>query len=97
MDHINDSTAKFTFPILVLQGDDDKICDPAGARRFIDAIPTKDKKLITYKVLQLVHHWWRVVTLKQARHEIHYDVEREKEEQDILRWITARMTSSAKL
>lgn len=48
MDTIQLTADKMVFPILLLQGEDDRICDPAGAKKYYEMLPSKDKKLILY-------------------------------------------------
>ena len=48
MDTIQVTADKMTLPILLLQGEEDRICDPAGAKKYYEMLPSKDKKLILY-------------------------------------------------
>jgi alpha-beta hydrolase superfamily lysophospholipase len=66
---------ELALPLLVLQGDADPIADPAGAKRFHDAVGSTDKQLITYPGF---------------RHEPLREAARERVFGDVLDWIHRR-------
>jgi len=74
MDHARNTIELVDWPFLFLQADEDTLVDPRATRAYHDRVKSADKTFITYK----------------GKHEIHNDVDREKELKDILDWITKR-------
>jgi alpha-beta hydrolase superfamily lysophospholipase len=66
-----------TLPMLILQGDDDHLVDPAGAQMLHDIIRSKDKKLIVYPGLS---------------HEVFNEPEREQVMDDVEAWLGSRLS-----
>ncbi len=48
MQRVNAEAEKITLPILVIQGGDDRLVDPAGARVLFERVGSVDKKVIIY-------------------------------------------------
>jgi alpha-beta hydrolase superfamily lysophospholipase len=48
MQYISAEAGKITLPIIVVQGGDDKLVDPAGAKMLYDLASSKDKTLEIY-------------------------------------------------
>jgi alpha-beta hydrolase superfamily lysophospholipase len=48
MQRISAEAGKITLPILIVQGGDDKLVDPAGAQMLIDLVSSRDKTLAFY-------------------------------------------------
>ena len=67
---------RWTLPTLVLHGSADRVTDPAGSRRFVEAIPAADK------TLHLVEGGY---------HELLNDQEREQVLGRVLTWLAERL------
>ncbi len=66
---------KWTLPVLVLHGEQDRATDPKGSKRFAALAPAPDKHLILYP---------------QGRHELLNDLERDAAMQEITEWLSER-------
>jgi alpha-beta hydrolase superfamily lysophospholipase len=66
---------RFTAPLLLLAGQEDRISDVTASRRFFEAAGAKDKKLVIYEGF---------------RHELFNEVERERPLGDAVAWISSR-------
>jgi len=62
-------------PMLLVAGSDDRICNPGGAKKFVDLLSSTDKKYIEYEGM---------------RHDILHDIGRKRVMEDIERWISER-------
>ena len=49
MERIGAEANRIHLPVLILQGDADRLVDPSGARRLYEKIASLDKKLIVYE------------------------------------------------
>ena len=67
---------KITLPFIVVQGSEDKLVDPMGAKMLYDKAGSKDKTLKVYKGLY---------------HEIHNEPERSAMFKDVDAWLAARV------
>jgi len=67
---------RIALPLLILQGADDRLVDPRGARRLFEAAGSADKRLEVYDGLH---------------HEIHHEPEHERVIGDVLDWIEHRL------
>jgi alpha-beta hydrolase superfamily lysophospholipase len=74
-DEVLIGAARFTGPLLLLAGGDDRIADPRASRRFFGAAGTTDKKLVIYEGF---------------RHELFNERERERPLAEVVAWISAR-------
>lgn len=79
---LEENTSRFTAPLLLVHGSGDVVTSHLASKRFIDAIPSKDKTYEEYD---------------GAYHEIHNDLGRDKVIQDCIQWILARSQKTAKL
>ena len=68
----------YTMPLLMIHGKLDRINDYDAAKAFFDAIPSNDKKFITYE---------------RSFHDILNDVEKEKAFEDIYRFIAEKINT----
>ena len=48
MQRVTDQASKIRLPIMIVQGSDDKLVDPSGARLFYDLVSSKDKTIKMY-------------------------------------------------
>lgn len=67
---------RWTTPVLVLHGEDDRATDPAGSKRFIETIAATDKQLLLYP---------------QGRHELLNDLERDEAMRVITAWLRTHL------
>ena len=67
---------RWTAPVLALHGTADTFTDPAGSRRFVDAVAATDKTLASFE---------------GGRHELLNDVERDRALALVLDWLEARV------
>ncbi len=70
---------KWTTPVLVLHGEQDRATDPEGSKRFTALAPAPDKHLILYQ---------------QGRHELLNDLERDEVMRTISEWLSDRLARS---
>jgi len=77
-DQIQGDVKLLTIPLLVMQGSDDKIVNPAGAKFLADNAPSDDKTLKWYQ---------------GAFHEIFNDIGHELVLDDLSKWLSARTTA----
>ncbi len=49
MEHLLAEARRITLPLLIVQGGDDRLVDPAGARMLYDSVGSSDRKLIVYE------------------------------------------------
>ena len=75
---LQDHAAELTLPLLILQGTDDRVVDPASVRRFAARAGAGDKTLHVYEGFY---------------HELLSEPEREAVRDDLLKWLAARATS----
>ena len=68
----------FAFPVLLLQGGDDKLVDPEACRWFYDSISSGDRTLKVYEGLY---------------HEVLNEPEKESVQQDVMSWLDSHVRS----
>ena len=73
--------SRITLPLLILQGGDDRLVDPDGARWLFQAVGSTDKRLEVYDGLH---------------HEIYHEPERETVLDDVEEWIETRLDRPAR-
>lgn len=73
---VNDEASRIDLPLLILQGSDDQLVDPRGARMLYDAVRSEDKTLKVYQGLY---------------HEVHNEPERDQVLADLEAWLEARL------
>ncbi len=73
------NAAKVTTPLLVMQGGDDPVADPAGAQAFVEACGSADKQLTVYPGMF---------------HEILNEVERDKPIAEAIAWLDQHVASA---
>ncbi|KEO72065.1 alpha/beta hydrolase [Anditalea andensis] len=66
---------KFTLPVLILHGSDDKLTNPKGSEAFFEAISSPDKTLISYPGLY---------------HELHHEPKKNEVVSDLISWMEQR-------
>ncbi|MFP3912828.1 MAG: lysophospholipase [Desulfobacteraceae bacterium] len=76
MQRVSAEAATITLPILILQGGDDRLVDPAGAQMLYDGITSTDKTLKVYDGLY---------------HEVFNEPEHEQVLHDLQRWLESHM------
>jgi alpha-beta hydrolase superfamily lysophospholipase len=74
--HVTANVDKISLPFIVLQGDEDKLVDPAGAQMLYDKASSKDK---TIKVYEGLHH------------EVFNEPERARVLNDMENWLAAHV------
>lgn len=74
------AASKFPLPLLVMQGAEDGIAHPDGAKRFFDLAGAKDKKFVSYPGML---------------HEIFNEVERTKPISEMIAWLDAHVDGKA--
>ncbi|CCG80886.1 Serine hydrolase YJU3 [Taphrina deformans PYCC 5710] len=79
---LHENTSRFTAPLLLAHGDADSVCWHLSSKKFIEAIPSKDK---TYK------------EYPESYHEIHNDLDRDVVIKDYIQWLVAHTKENAKL
>jgi len=72
--------SRIALPLLILQGGDDRLVDPHGARWLFEAVGSADKRLEIYDGLH---------------HEIHHEPEHKRVIGDVLDWIDRRLPTGA--
>jgi alpha-beta hydrolase superfamily lysophospholipase len=80
-DRLTENFPKFTVPVLILHGTQDKATRPAGSQRFYEMAGSKDKTLKLYE-----GHF----------HDLLNDVDKEVVMADIQAWIDARLAPPRK-
>ncbi|MDD2724706.1 MAG: lysophospholipase [Methylovulum sp.] len=78
MQYVSAEFGKITLPLIILQGSEDKIVDPDGARTFYEQAGSKDKALKIYMGLY---------------HEVFNEPERAQVLNDVETWLLARQAS----
>jgi len=76
MQHVTKQAAKIKLPLLILQGSDDKLVDPSGARLLFDSAGSKDKTIKIYTGFY---------------HEVFNEPEHEQVLNDVKTWIKAHL------
>jgi len=76
MQHVTKQAAKIKLPLLILQGSDDKLVDPSGARLIFDSAGSKDKTIKIYTGFY---------------HEVFNEPEHEQVLNDVKTWIKAHL------
>jgi len=76
MQHVTDQSSKIRLPIMIVQGSDDKLVDPSGARLLYDLVSSKDKKIKIYNGFY---------------HEVFNEPEHEQVLNDVKTWIEAHL------
>ncbi len=71
---------QFRAPVLILQGGEDPIADPAGAQSFFETVGSIDKKLVVYP---------------EMLHEVLHEVGRDKAIAEAIAWMDAHVGSRA--
>lgn len=77
---VNRHAGEVALPLLILHGEEDRLCAVAAARRFYEQVPFADKTLITYP---------------RGYHELHNDLMYEQVLVDMARWIERHLPASA--
>jgi alpha-beta hydrolase superfamily lysophospholipase len=78
MDRVAAGAARITLPLLLVQGSDDKLVDPAGTRMLYDTVSSGDKELEVYDGFY---------------HEVFNEPERSRVLGDVERWLEAHLSS----
>ena len=73
---VNNEAAKITLPILIVQGSEDKLVDPAGAKLLYDTVSSVDKTLKVYEGFY---------------HEVFNEPEHEQVLDDVETWLEQRV------
>jgi acylglycerol lipase len=73
---VSDEAAKITLPLLIVQGSEDKLVDPAGAKLLYDSVSSVDKTLKIYEGFY---------------HEVFNEPEHEQVLGDVEAWLTQRL------
>ena len=73
---VNDEAAKITLPILIVQGSEDKLVDPTGAKLLYDTVSSVDKTLKVYEGFY---------------HEVFNEPEHEQVLDDVETWLEQRV------
>jgi alpha-beta hydrolase superfamily lysophospholipase len=76
MERVDAEAARITTPFIVVQGSEDKLVDPGGARMLYERAGSQDKTLKLYEGLY---------------HEVFNEPERERVLQDVETWLAARV------
>jgi alpha-beta hydrolase superfamily lysophospholipase len=76
MDRTWEHAAELSVPLLILQGDADRIVSPKAVADFFEKLTAPDKTMLQYP---------------GGYHEPHNDLDKEKAFADILRWLEARL------
>ena len=72
---VNDEVSKIVVPLLILQGSDDRLVNPQGARMLYEKANSQDKAIRVYEGLY---------------HEVFNEPEREEVLADITDWLNGR-------
>ncbi len=78
MQDVSKQAAKIRLPIMIVQGSEDKLVDPGGARFLYDRVGTKDKTINIYNGFY---------------HEVFNEPEHEKVLNDVEAWLNAHLAS----
>jgi acylglycerol lipase len=76
MERIREEAGRISLPLLIVQGGEDKLVDPTGARLLYDAVSSIDKKLIVYDGLY---------------HEVFNEPEHDRVLADVEAWLEAHL------
>jgi lysophospholipase len=76
MRRIGDEASRITLPLLILQGSEDRLVDPSGARMLHDRATSPDKRIILYEGLY---------------HEVFNEPEHDRVLEDVEAWLAARL------
>lgn len=80
VERVQARASRWTLPLLILHGSDDRLAPPEGSRTFFDNVAIADK---TYK------------EYPGGYHEPHNDIQKEQAIQDVLDWLEGHLTQGA--
>ena len=76
MEHLRKEAGRIRLPLLILQGDTDRLVNPAGAQVLYDGVASPDKRLIVYPGFY---------------HEVFNEPEHDRVLDDVERWLVAHL------